>query len=472
MKALKFMFFDCWPYEYVRGFSYMTNRPGKFEGNPLFSRDPESRFKGLNYSTVLFDEEERIFKVWYGTRFYDFDTLEHEEYLVYGTSLDGIKWDFSNQDVVAGTNFVTERAVCAMGASIIKDVEDKKMPYKLLMRPKSDPNIHAYWSMDGIHWNRVREEPVLPYDSDCQVSFYRDSESGYYKACFRGSIGNRRVFQSQSKDFIHWSEPVLTLDPDFSDGPQVQIYSFQMSPYGNYTIGLSPMYNTEECDMGTGKMFGKTDIKLAFSRGGYNWKWAHDQSRFIENGEAGAFDSHGIYTSSDLVCLEDEIRIYYAGVPYDHGDREGYHTRVQSMGYATLRPDGFTRITCQGEGELLTRPFSVVEPEIFLNCDARNGEIQIELLEEDGTVIEGFERENCRPISEDSTKARIEWISEPDLSKILKRAIRLKVYGKKADLYSITFPNGNDVNRYWDFKEGLFSRPLKDVDEEAFFMHV
>jgi len=396
--------------------------------------------------------------------------------MIYGTSPDGIAWDFPNRDVVEGTNYVTTREVCAMGASVIKDIEDEKMPYKLLMRPKCepeiDPAIFAYYSMDGIHWQKVQEEPVLPNNTDCQVSFYRDSESKLYKACFRGSIGNRRVFQSQSKDFIHWTEPVLTLDTDFEDGPQVQIYNFQMSQYGNYAIGLAPMYNTREEDMGVGKMYGTADIKLAFSRGGFNWKWAHNQSRFIELGVEGEFDSHMIYTASDLVYLEDEIRIYYAGVPHDHGDYAGYKVKPQSLGYATLRPDGFTKITCEGKGELLTRTFSVVEDAIYLNCDSSRGGVQVELLAEDGTVIEGFSKENCRVISEDNTKAKVEWIAAPDASKILKKEIRLKVYAEKADIYSITFANGSDINRYWDFKEGLFSRPLRDVDEDKFFMHV
>lgn len=476
MKALKFMFFDYWPYEYAKGFEYVTNTPRKSEHNPLFSRDPQSRFKGLNYHTVIYDREEAVFKIWYCTRYYDFETHEHEEYLVYGTSVDGIKWDFPNQDVVPGTNYVTAPEVYAMGASVIKDSADKKMPYKLLMRPKVEPKItpaiFAYYSMDGIHWQKVQEDPVLPNDTDCQVSFYRDSDTGIYKACFRGTIGNRRVFQSQSQDFIHWSEPVLTLDTDFADGPQVQIYSFQMSQYGNYAIGLAPIYNTREEDMGTGKMWGTTDIKLAFSRGGYNWKWAHNQKRFIELGAEGDFDSYGIYTASDLVFLDDEIRIYYAGIPHDHGDYASYQTKTQALGYATLRPDGFTKIKCAGKGELLTRPFSVAAPDLYLNCDASGGSIQVELLEEDGTVIEGFERENCRVISEDNTKKQVEWINPPDFSKILKHVIRLKLYAENAEVYSITFSNGNDINRYWDFKEAIFSRPMRDVDEDAFFMHV
>jgi len=145
---------------------------------------------------------------------------------------------------------------------------------------------------------------------------------------------------------------------------------------------------------------------------------------------------------------------------------------VQSIGYATLRPDGFTKISCNENGELLTRPFSVMAPEIYLNCDAGQGKVQVELLEEDGTVIEGFGIENCRPVSEDNTKKKVEWINDSDLSKIVKKVIRLKIYAENADIYSITFPNRNDINRYWDFKEGLFSRPLRDVDEDEFFMHV
>ena len=75
-------------------------------------------------------------------------------------------------------------------------------------------------------------------------------------------------------------------------------------------------------------------------------------------------------------------------------------------------------------------------------------------------------------ISEGNTKKKVEWIEAPDASKILMKEIRIKVYAEKAGLYSITFANGSDINRYWDFKEGLFSRPLMDVDENKFFMHV
>ena len=114
----------------------------------------------------------------------------------------------------------------------------------------------------------------------------------------------------------------------------------------------------------------------------------------------------------------------------------------------------------------------MIEGAIYLNCDSSAGGIQVELMEEDGTVIEGFDRGNCRVIYEDNTKKKVEWIDAPDVSKILKKVIRLKVYAEKADIYSITFSNGSDINRYWDFKEGLFSRPLRDVDEDEFFMHV
>ena len=75
-------------------------------------------------------------------------------------------------------------------------------------------------------------------------------------------------------------------------------------------------------------------------------------------------------------------------------------------------------------------------------------------------------------VSEDNTKKKVEWIKATDASKILERVIRLKIHAEKADIYSITFSNGSDINRYWEFKEALFSRPLKDVDEEKFFMHV
>ena len=69
------------------------NRPGKHRENPVIKPDrPWEGYLVLQPGTVIWDDEENIFKMWYNT----IGTHKKpyvEDYLCYATSRDGIKWD-------------------------------------------------------------------------------------------------------------------------------------------------------------------------------------------------------------------------------------------------------------------------------------------------------------------------------------------------------------------------------------------
>jgi hypothetical protein len=332
------------------------------------------------------------------------------------------------------------------------------------MRPSHKPFIVAYFSPDGVHWRKAQEEPVIRVNSDCHIGLYRDAATGLYQASHRNDCPDRRVWRTESADFLHWRRSVLALEPDVDDPPQTQIYGMQMTPYGNFVMGWVSIYNTWESDFGWAKMDGTMDVQLAFSRGGYGWHRIDRGRRFIPLGKEGGWEAQLVIPSTAPIFLDDEIRFYYAGTPYPHGGP--YDSAMdECIGAASLRVDGFVALSVgEDVGELLTRPFALRDPEMFVNADASRGELRLEVEDLDGAAIDGFALHQCDPICGDGIAQRVTWADGVDPSQIVGRPIRLRVRARRTDLYSIWMPNGDPDPKYWRFREIGCLDPMRDLE--------
>jgi hypothetical protein len=257
---------------------------------------------------------------------------------------------------------------------------------------------------------------------------------------------------------------VLALEPDVGDPPQTQIYGMQMSPYGNFVMGWVSMFNTCESDLGWAKMDGTMDVQLAHSRDGYCWHRTARGRCFIPLSEERAWDAQLVIPSTAPILLDDEIRFYYSGTPYPHGGPyDG--PRPECIGGASLRPDGFVALTVDEDvGELLTRPFALREPEIYVNADASRGDLRVEIADLDGTAIDGWTFSQCNPVREDGIAQRVTWAGGAEQSQIVRRPIRLRVRARRTKLCSIWMPNGDPDPKYWRFREIRCLDPMRDLE--------
>ena len=464
-RAIKFLFFDPWTLEYVRGFQRRLVQPTKYSGNPIFKPERPYEFSRVHlYGTVLRDPGSGLFKMWYSTH----DPKDQGgPYLCYATSKGGYVWDRPELDIVSGTNIVFDKQENTHGPSVLFDPEDPDASrrYKLMMRPGKTPAIVAYFSSDGIHWRKAQAEPVIRANSDCHIGLYRDPKTGLYQSSYRTDAPDRRVWRSESEDFLHWTRPLLAIEPDAGDPAQTQFYGMQMTPYGNYVMGWLSMYNTWETDFKWSKMDGTMDLDLAYSRDGYCWHRLGQGTRFIPLGEEGSWDGQMLIPSTTPIFLENEIRFYYAGTPHQH--RPPYiNIGNECIGAASLRPDGFLALQVGEEwAELLTRPFAIHEAAILINADASRGQIRVEICDESGQPIEGFRFKDCKPIQADGTALPVQWTSAGDPSKVVRKPIRLRVRAHRADLYSVSLPNGNASPRYWEFREIRCLNPMRDLED-------
>jgi hypothetical protein len=86
-------------------------------------------------------------------------------------------------------------------------------------------------------------------------------------------------------------------------------------------------------------------------------------------------------------------------------------------------------------GTLTTRPVRFSGKHLFVNADVQGGELCAELLNEDQEVIEPFSRQNCAPVSADSTCQAVEWSGGGDLSAVANKPARFRFHVENGSLY-------------------------------------
>lgn len=84
-------------------------------------------------------------------------------------------------------------------------------PHQSAVREERGPGgLKAFVSPDGIHWKKLREEPVIPEDRgkyfDSQNdAFWSESEQCYVCYFRRFIEGYRGIARTTSTDFVHWT---------------------------------------------------------------------------------------------------------------------------------------------------------------------------------------------------------------------------------------------------------------------------
>ena len=115
---------------------------------------------------------------------------------------------------------------------------------------------------------------------------------------------------------------------------------------------------------------------------------------------------------------------------------------------AKLPPDRFVSIDGDEIATLVTQPFHWRGEDLYLNADARWGEIYAEIQDaETGRPLPGFwvPGEEPPPFTGDSLRGKYEWKHSHDL--VFEKPVRLKFYLHQARLYAYWLEDRNDARR-------------------------
>ena len=420
----------------TQGLVLVTAKVRKHPANPVLLKDRPWEQGLLNYTCVIQDPEEGLFKMWYQM----IQPMDdgNESWCLYAESKDGVRWDKPSLGIVEfqgskQNNILFHESENIRGTPsywVMKDYAepDPEKRYKMMLQAWDfrGRSARIAFSPNGIHWTIPKYGNLLgPFDS--QNIMFWDERVGQYVAYFRSHVGGRRsISRATSPEGFHWSRPVTVHTPDAQDAPTWHLYTpgiFPYTPARNTYVMITAGF-----DEVTHTMYGQ----LGLSRDGLQWR--RFRKPFIPLGKEGEWDSGSNYPIGSEIVVEGQTAIYYKGA---NKPAHSYDS-VRGIGLALLHEGGFVGRRAENEGTLVTYLLRVRDDRstFYLNADADGGSIRAELLDVAGKVIPGFSRQDCGDINGKGTDLPIRWKGADAPREHLRNGpVRLKLYLKKATVY-------------------------------------
>ena len=308
--------------------------------------------------------------------------------------------------------------------------------------------LAGFISADGVHWKKLRAEPVLPvttrpsYDSQ-NLAFWSEAEQCYvcYYRVFRRfpKIGGIRwIARATSADFRTWTEGK---EMEFGDAPPEHLYTNQTSPYyraphiyvsiaARFMLGRQVVSDGEAKEIGVHPQYYKdcADGVLLTTRGGLNYDRTFMEGFLRPGVGLENWVSRDNYPALNVVETSPQEMSFYVNRHY--GQLTSHLSRY------TLRLDGFASLTAPYRGgDAVTRPLRFTGNNLELNyATSAAGFVRVELIGPDGAKI----AESGELIG-DRIARTVLWQDGKSLQEWQGKPVRLRFRMKDAELFSLRF---------------------------------
>ena len=469
------LFFDEHMVLGMKNVEFAINRAVKAPRNPVIRGDRPWEGKTIAEVTVVYDEEQKLFRMWYPV--YDYhppippagtpadgkiaDLVEERKRCTacYAISKDGHHWEKPNlglvefqgsrQNNIIMASSLESRTHFATGHVFRDPIEtDPAKRYKG-MKPRMLRGrmvIDLYFSPTGVKWTPYERNPV--FDLNKPGSWGPTSYMGwdpirkvyavYMENCGHQKCpdGKRLIGRAESPDMIHWSEPDTILVPDDRDGPYVQPYALHPTTYREFYIGLLWSHNVR---------LQNHHPQFVFSRDGSRFDRRYRDS-FIERGTGAEFDSNNLLPIKPIV-RGDEIFLFYLAANYrspEQFDALGKEKAEMSIGLAVVQRDRFVCIqpTKGNTGEVVTRSMRPSGKKLILNmqiAEGRNGEVKVEIMDPAHWPVSGFALGDADPLTKSGLDITATWKGSDNIGSVAGKPIKLRISLKNAQLFSVRF---------------------------------
>ncbi|MAE65034.1 MAG: hypothetical protein CMJ18_12255 [Phycisphaeraceae bacterium] len=446
-------------------------------------------FNGVN---VLYDPDERLFKMWYAvTGQVPGQYWEEGRKIAYATSRDGIHWNKPVLNILevngsTANNYIIGNMLSVVGSIILDPSDIPARRYKMIFAVEARESrwaryhspLSLAYSADGIHWDRpVHVNPVIRGISDDVLRLIYDPDRRIYQLYTR-RVPNlpRDISLYESYDLVNWQDMGRVLVADEHDGPEM--YNLhEMTPffYEDFCLGLlgtmqflPGMENASVLQAPPPSWpyhVGLKGVQLCFTRDGRQWQRTEHRSPVIAPGSAGDLDEGMIFPAHAPIVRDGDTWIYYCACSC-------YHTQWSQQQYLAEHENDARGMNCcmlavmpedhwvsldagAREGWLLTKPYATPS-RLLVNADAKGGTVEAEFVTPYGESVEGFTRADCMGISGNGKDQEIRWKTGTELRGLNEKhrgGLCLKLYLENAKLYSYSLmepdPEGT-IKAFWD----------------------
>jgi len=315
--------------------------------------------------------------------------------------------------------------------------------------------IQCACSPDGIHWKPYDASPTLGssgshlsdvsclhYDRDARMFVQNTRHGLMYHAALPDSTPNvlgwfspyyphrndlmnkRRVYQTRSHDFLHWSDlvPVSTPD-DINDNLDEAHYGMAQFRVGRQHFGLLGILRFVD---------GEMDVRLLHSRDGIHFQPADRGNPFLTPRGEGYWDKHMVSITSPPIESGDDWIFYHGGTLCHHDwwmsrkevidepevNDPASHVKF-CLGAARLRKEGFASLdgSRQRLGYVRTKPVMSSGEQLIINARCRpGGSVRVAALDADDQPLASCTADACDPFTGDSTAHTVTWAGKLQIS--------------------------------------------------------
>jgi hypothetical protein len=476
------LFLDDCDVESMEGLKRSMHSPVK--RGALIRPTPPEETSVQTRSAPAWDPETGVYKLWLLT-----SRTNGTSGTTYVESKDGLHWTkpILRQKEISGSlenNLVTPDPARDWPANAIENVvydPDDPDPARRFKGFAHCFDREPMVSPDGIQW-KLLDVPMLKSADESNLSY--DPQTRTFIATLKTTGPHGRAHAiTTSKDFEHWTEPVLTFHADdldqeigrasiaarFADPTlqqpshnipetyNVDIYNVSVFRYEGLYIAMPSFYHQTGKVPGdwpgfadprippdmlegyrqSGDWSGFHDVQLMSSRDLTAWQRLGERKPFIGSSKlgSGAYDLACVLPPSSPIVRDDELWFYYTGgMNYGLILDKGVDVDAFAVCLAVLRRDGFVSLDAgEQRGTITSAPFSMPEGELWVNVDAPGGELWAEVLGADGAV-----RAVSEVISGDLSRAQLQW-KRGNLNNLQGDVVKLRFIVRKGSFYSYWF---------------------------------
>ncbi|MCA9024058.1 MAG: hypothetical protein KDA86_02475 [Planctomycetaceae bacterium] len=380
-----------------------------------------------------------LYRMYYRGSHFDEQTRKatHREVTCYAESTDGINWTkpelglFEFEGSKANNIILDGLGThCFVAFKDMNPDCDPQAKYKGISRgrPEGKKGLYVFQSPDGIRWELMADEPVITEGAfDSQNLAFWDAVTGQYVDYHRYfANGVRAISMCTSDDFLHWTEPVPLTYPG---QPHQHLYTNAIRPYPrapHIRIGFPTRFLPEH---------EQVEPVFMSSRDGLTFHRFND-AVIPQSAPEDRDGNRSNYMTNGLLSLPGNDREYsvYATEAYYTGP----DSRVRRF---TYRVDGFASAHAGTDGgTLTTKPLTFDGSKLVINYAAGEaGNVQVELLQEDGTPAPGYELAAAPSLTGDEIAQAVTWTGKDNVSELKGKPVQIRFHLKNADLYSLRF---------------------------------
>lgn len=308
----------------------------------------------------------------------------------------------------------------------------------------------AWVSADGIHFKKLREEPIITggaFDSQNNV-MWSDHEQCY--VCFFRTFKNRVrwITRTTSTDFVNWTK---AQDMTFGDAPAEHLYTNQTDIYfraPHIYIGTAARFwpsrrsltddqvtalKIDDPENYTGLKLESSDAVLLTSRGGDRYDRTFLEALVRPGPDLKNWTARSNYPARGIVQTGPAEMSMYV--------QRAYGQPAALLERLTWRLDGFASVHAgYTPGDLTTKPITFDGNKLTVNIStSASGGGFVEIQDAQGQPIPGFTLADCVELNTDDLARVVTWKNGGHLGALAGKPIRLKFRLKDGDLYSFQF---------------------------------